>query len=71
MIPLFGEYRTNVIFRSTRNKDPNEGKSRDVREEKSQELLGTPSLAFIEGIEDDENHRSTGFDKREKRFNNT
>ena len=44
----------DVTFGTTGNKDPDKGKARDVRNKKSQELVGTRSLAFVEGIQDDE-----------------
>ena len=68
MVLLFGEHGSNVGVRS--NKDPDEGKARDVSKEELKKLLCATSLAFIKGVKDDEYHRRIVFSKRLKRLYN-
>ena len=69
MVLLFGEHGSNVGVGSTGNKDPDEGKARDVSKE-LKKLLDPTSLAFIKGVKDDEYHRRIVFSKKLKRLYN-
>jgi hypothetical protein len=54
VVVLLGECRKDTGFGATSDKDPDKGDTWDVKEEKLQKFLSTTTLAFIEGVQDDE-----------------